>query len=1016
MNETMTLYIEDALEMQVERIVWSLHNDSQDYFCFKDGNGDIITRDTLGHTFGDSGIFNGEDVTGRYGGISSNYRTEVGFELKSGEQARIPNLPAGTGYQVWEETEAGWVLRYEVDGTGNILTNTTVTDTSTNAVFRNDYSPDETSASIAASKQLDGKAPGSASFSFTLTQTGGPNYNASSPYSETKTSNASGAISFTTLTFTATGDYTYTITETAGSDSSIAYDATPEHVTIHVTKDENNKLSADVEYDVDESTLAEDKRDEGAVFRNEHKEGSLRVSKEVLSGDTEKEFSFTIHLMDSTGAPLTGVTAEGLTPVAGTDGDYSCSLKHGESILIKNLPYGAYYNVEEASYPGWSAECDSSSGTIAADTDPDDPDNTSEVLYKNSYTPGGAPGGDTEVRLQAHKSMEDAGLSADQFRFNLDKWDTATGTWKNLEQVGNGAPDNEERIPVPPVNPGDEYTSAENPWYGTGLVSFQSMKFKTPEVAVFRVTEVSTDDSSIDFDKNVFYAIVNVTDDGQGKLSAEVTWYKNGTLVASEDAGSGTVTYSIQDCTPVDAAALLFENSLKKSALIVKKQMRDATSAAMAETFEFTVTLRKADGTALVLNPAPAGLTAVTGTPGAYTFGLKGGEQIKIENLPYGTHYDITEAQKRGFDLLEKTNDVGEILDEDVTSTFVNTDYAVGSTEAPIRKIYRGGSIEENQFYILVERSKTSFQDPSATHDDLLRYQWAVPMAAANSQGEAISAFRLPLNFNFEDVEDGTNKYYYRFTEVQGDPDTNILYSQATYYGHVDLTNDGSGNITPTFTFEQSVNEASFTNIRLLELYVEKEITGNVADPNKEFDFTVKLRNLPSEGDYDGDPNVMYTVDAPTEWGTATTTTETTDDGSERDWQTWTFRMGHEDNTSVYLPYGTIYAVSEDADGYRPSLLMSTNLEALHNALQQLLADLRREDSRSSTMKNNQYLHFRNTLNAAVPTGVVVASGTGITAAALAGLGVMRSRRKKREEEEVEDKPEQRRGGRHLRN
>ncbi len=950
---------------------------------------------------------------------------EIGFELKSGQQARIPNLPAGTGYQVWEETEAGWVLRYEVDKTGEILTNTTVTDTSSNAVFRNDYSPDEISASIAASKQLDGKAPGSAAFSFTLTQTGGPNYNASSPYTETKTSNSSGAISFTTLTFTASGDYTYTITETPGADSSIAYDSTPENVTIHVTKDENNKLSADVEYDVGESTLAEDKRDEGAVFKNEHKEGSLRIRKQVLSGDDQKDFEFTLTLRDSSGEPVTGVTADGLSskmnesvPVAGV---YTCSLKHGESILIKHLPYGAFYSVDEASYPGWTAECDSASGTIKADTDPDaeNPDHTSEVLYKNTYTPGGAPGGDTEVRLQAHKSMEEAELSADQFHFNLDKWDTATSTWKNVEQISNGAPDNEERIPVPPANPGDEVTSVENPWYGTGLVSFQSMKFKAPEVAVFRVTEISTDDSSINFDENVFYAIVNVTDNGQGKLNAEVTWFKNGTgtLVTNEDAGTGTVTYSIQDGTPADEAALLFENSLKKSALIVKKQMRDATNAAMTETFEFTVTLRKADGTALVLNPIPTGLTAVTGTPGAYTFGLKGGEQIKIENLPYGTHYDITEAQKRGFDLLEKTNDVGEILDEDVTSTFVNTDYAVGSTEAPIRKIYRGGSIEENQFYILVERSKTSFQDPSATHDDLLRYQWAVPMAVANNQGEAISAFRLPLNFNFEDVEDGTNKYYYRFTEVQGDPDTNILYSQATYYGHVDLTNDGSGNITPTFTFEQSVNEASFTNIRLLELYVEKEITGNVADPNKEFDFTVKLRNLPSEGDYDGDPNVMYTVDAPTEWGTATTTTETTDDGSERDWQTWTFRMGNDGHTSVYLPYGTAYAVSEDPDGYRPSLLMSRNLEELHNALQQLLADLRRADSRSATLKNNQYLHFRNTLNAAVPTGVVVASGGGLTVAALAGLGVMKSRRKKREEEEREEaEPEQRSGGRHLRN
>ena len=40
--------------------------------------------------------------------------------LHGGEKATIPDLPAGTAYQVWEETPAGWVLLTQENASGNI--------------------------------------------------------------------------------------------------------------------------------------------------------------------------------------------------------------------------------------------------------------------------------------------------------------------------------------------------------------------------------------------------------------------------------------------------------------------------------------------------------------------------------------------------------------------------------------------------------------------------------------------------------------------------------------------------------------------------------------------------------------------------------------------------------------------------------------------------------------------------------------------------------------------------------
>ncbi len=117
-------------------------------------------------------------------------------------------------------------------------------------VFTNEYNPPppilpsdpSASAAISASKLLDGKAPGSHSFTFQLKDSTGA-------VVATASNSASGAISFGNLTFDAPGVYKYSISEVAGADEGFEYDASVFGATVTVTEGAGGSLSASVSYD-----------------------------------------------------------------------------------------------------------------------------------------------------------------------------------------------------------------------------------------------------------------------------------------------------------------------------------------------------------------------------------------------------------------------------------------------------------------------------------------------------------------------------------------------------------------------------------------------------------------------------------------------------------------------------------------------------------------------------------------------------------------------------------------------
>ena len=910
---------------------------------------------------------------------------EIPFELKAGQQATIADLPAGTGYQVWEETPAGWVLQYELDQTGKIVSNSDVT-----SYYKNRYDPQSTSVSITATKTLDGRVPGQ-TFSFTLTQDSGPGYDSFAPITVDCTD--AGAISFGTMQYNETGNgdgiYVYKITETPGGDSSINYDSHTEEVTVTVAT-VNGVMTAAVTYDQD-----------GAVFQNVHKPGSLQIKKIVEdgkgNGNPDLEFDFTLSLKDATGTILpdtetfayekynADATSTGETGSIANGGTFK--LKAGQYLLISGFDYGTKYSVEEVNFPGgWSiAGAENSTGSIPAA-------GTAEAVFTNEYIPGssgGGPGG-TQVTLMAHKMLEGDTLQSGQFSFLLEKWNGTA--WDTVEQVQNGEIDTAGEI----LNTAGE--TIQNPWNGTGPVRFSELSFAGAGEAFYRLTEsaASPADERINYATDTYYAKVTVTDDGEGNLNTTVAWYSGWNTAANEPENQ------------IRTAEPLFVNSIKTWPLTISKVLRNAPTGSENTEFSFTLTLKKADGSALILpEPLPTGLTVADSTSGRYLFTLQGGRSLTVPNLPYGSTYTVTETPTDGFALSGKKGDTGAIgtvlageteAPDVYTAEFTNTGYTAASTEVPIVKYYHGGSITEsgeNAFFIHV--------DQFADENRMVKtgeFDYAVPAAAANAAGDATSRFALPLSYDYNVLAGASEKtIYYRFTEVQGGS-SNILYSGASYTGKTVITNEGGGVITAAFILDGGYREAAFNNVRLLELHIDKTVGGNLGDTSKPFDFTVQLSNLPDSSEY---ADITWT-------GIVQADTETMGTGFEN---SWSFTLKHgEDTQVVKIPFGTSYRVTEDPEDYSPSLKVEAQYaDGTTKEIDSRTGD--RATSRSAVLNEIQYLHYTNTKKQTVDTGVKLAlGGCALAAVGLAGYAGMTAKRKKRETEEAADTPS--RSGSHL--
>ena len=232
---------------------------------------------------------------------------EFEFELYGGEKATFEGIPAGTAYQVYEETPDGWVLIEQSNVSGTIEPLEI-----SEAVFKNKYEPGTATSQFFGTKTLDGQAAEADSYSFILDETtegaagtvkmlvDGEEQNVELPY--TVTVSEGGFIQFPAIKYSIDdiGEHTYTVKEVNPNDDRIDYDTHVETIKVNVTGDVT-ELKAE--------TVIDEDGDGKISFANKTRPGELRITKNgqnVTDANKDDEFTFKVTLSSDTGQPFTG--------------------------------------------------------------------------------------------------------------------------------------------------------------------------------------------------------------------------------------------------------------------------------------------------------------------------------------------------------------------------------------------------------------------------------------------------------------------------------------------------------------------------------------------------------------------------------------------------------------------------------------------------------------------------------------------------------------------------------------
>ena len=406
-----------------------------------------------------------------------------------------------------------------------------------------------------------------------------------------------------------------------------------------------------------------------------------------------------------------------------------------------------------------------------------------------------------------------------------------------------------------------------NEWYGYAPVTFAGIEYTKPGTYVYQIIEKAGTDSTVVYDGHVETVTVEVTDNGDGTLSAEVIYDDDGPI---------------------------FTNSMDTGELTVSKTLQNATGLAAEKEFEFTIKLKNSSG-----NPLTGSYTVVKSEIGAdgklKTIGtenlilndegvggpitLKGGQTFTVQDLPHGAQYTVTEADEDGFVQVSASGVTGTITGgSESSASFTNMYVATADLVLTARKNFVGGTIEADTFWfelISVDTGRV-LQTVSAGTDGKIEF--------------------VPINYSQEDVGK-TFTYMIRETIPEGKEELDgVVYDTHTETITVTVSNDTNGNIT--VTADKSFADLVFTNVALLDMTVSKEVTGNRGDQTKEFDFVLTLTN--DDCDLSG---VKWTTER--EGGDLIL--------DENHQYAFTLRHG-ETITFKNLPYGTVYEISEVVD------------------------------------------------------------------------------------------------------
>ena len=549
------------------------------------------------------------------------------------------------------------------DGNGKLTVKHELQDVE-KAIFENAYSvtPNNSSVTdqITATKVLDGRNLKADEFSFELVEDG--------EVVATGANDADGKITMGKITYTAAGKHTYILREAKGAEGNgITYDSTTYTIVTTVTDDGNGKLT--VKHELQGANEAK--------FNNSYKpnpdESSVTdqiTAKKVLTGRDLKDGEFSFQLVEGDKVVATGKNAADgtitMSPVkyekAGTH-TYTLREVNGGT-TSKGITYSdAKFTIE-------TTITDNGDGTLSATHVLKD---VKVAEFKNTYSVTPL---DTELDFGLSKAIDGRDWTdADKFSFTIS---AAEGT----------------DAPLP--DPATVTVSKKDAKDGIAAINFGEIRYTAAGTYKYEIRENAGNAAGMTYDGHVATAEVTVTENGEGKLTANVT---------KKESGRFTNTYR----TELDYAAA---GGLKLSKALSGRPMTEGQ-------FTFTVTpADAASANALGLHEGANVYKSPAATEG--TVGLidiLAGKEVKFTQADAGKTFKYTVAEtndhKPGYTYDDAVRTVTIAIADDTAGTLTATTTVSGGPEGTHETIHKSG---ENKVESALVPFKNSYSASTDAH------------------------------------------------------------------------------------------------------------------------------------------------------------------------------------------------------------------------------------------------------------------------------------------------------------
>lgn len=523
--------------------------------------------------------------------------------------------------------------------------------------FKNAYTTNATEASLAGIKNLqvdDALTPADITGKFTFTVTG--EEGAPMPASTSVHNDVDGKVDFGKITFTlddlnkAVGEkpekrehtFTYTVTE-SGEVAGVTNDAKPSReVSFTVTDDGKGNLRVSRKPDGDAAF----------TFTNTYNVTPVETSvtdqitaTKVLTGRDLKDGEFSFELVEGDKVVARGTNADDGTIAMdkityAKPGKYPYTLREvNGGTISKGITYGdAKYTIE-------TTITDKGDGTLKAEHVLKD---ATAATFKNTYSVTPL---DAELDFDLSKAIDGRDWTdSDKFSFTI----TAS-----------------EGTPLP--DPATVTVNKHDAKDGIAAVKFGKIRYTAAGTYTYEIRENAGNAAGMAYDGHVATAEVTVTEDGEGKLIANVTKKENGRF---------TNTYR----TELNYTAA---GGLKLSKSLSGRPMTEGQ-------FTFTVTADEASANALGLLPgannfkSPATAEATVGL-----IDILAGHEVKFTQADAGKTFTYTVAEKNdgkpGYTYDDAVRTVTIAVADDGAGTLTATTTVSGGPEGTHTTVHKSG-------------------------------------------------------------------------------------------------------------------------------------------------------------------------------------------------------------------------------------------------------------------------------------------------------------------------------------